>query len=214
MAFLSPSTTARRRAGLATTLAVLCILAVGEGRGQERRNEPVPASQARTSANTQAFSEYEVKAEFLVRLTHPQFTTWPGGTDASADDPVIVALVGEDRFQDSLDRAVRQRHRPFVILRLGNAVGAAADEPADVLFVPASLDDRYGQILALVNGLPVLTIGEDRAFLEAGGLISLRIESSHPVIEIARERAEGRGFRFSSQLLRLARIYPPTGGAR
>lgn len=109
---------------------------------------------------------------------------------------------------------MRQRHRAFVIWRLGNSAQAAVEQPPDVLFVPSSLADRYQQILSLVNGLPVLTIGEDRAFLEAGGLISLRIESSRPVIEIARERAEARGFRFSSQLLRLARIYPPTGDAR
>jgi hypothetical protein len=188
-------------------------LAAGDGRAQEAPGAQPPPATARALRSAQRFSELEVKSEFVIRLTHSQFTTWPPLGAPAAGEPVLLAIIGRNRLEESLTRAVEGRTSEYTVRRVDSANLKSRPLP-QVLFVDSSERAAYARILSDIGDAPVLAIGEDREFLDAGGLISLLIEEGRPVIEIARARAEGRGFEFSSRLLRVARIYPATEGIR
>ena len=197
---------------IAAGALTLALAAVG-GRAQEALGAQPQATAARALRSAQRFPELEVKSEFVIRLTHSQFTTWPPLGAPPAGEPVLLAIIGRDRLEESLTRAVEGRTSEYTVRRVDSASLKSRPLP-QVLFVDSSERGAYATILSSIGDAPVLAIGEDREFLDAGGLISLLIEEGRPVIEIARTRAEGRGFEFSSRLLRVARIYPATEGTR
>jgi hypothetical protein len=50
------------------------------------------------------FSEYEIKAAYLFNFA--KFVEWPAGTFDSNTSPILIGILGEDPFGDSLNRTI------------------------------------------------------------------------------------------------------------
>jgi hypothetical protein len=163
---------------------------------------PDAFAQARDSSDS---SEYLIKAGFIFNFA--KFVEWPTGAFAQPDSPIVIGILGTDPFGTIIDQIVQDKKigaRGFVVKRLkwGSDVKDLRD--CKILFVSASEKAHMDELLQMVKGLPVLTVGETPGFAERGGVIRVRFE-------VNVEAAHQAELTISSRLLTLARIIqPPT----
>ncbi|MFH1568143.1 MAG: YfiR family protein [Gemmatimonadota bacterium] len=145
-------------------------------------------------------SEYEVKAAFLYNFA--KFVEWPAERQASAT--FTIAILGEDSFGGTFDSIVGRdiRGRRLLIERLTEV----PEEPVDILFISRSEARRLEQILAALEGRPVLTVSEVEGFAHRGGVVSLVVEQKKVRFEINVDAAARSRLEVSSKLLKLARV--------
>jgi hypothetical protein len=154
-------------------------------------------------AQAQAPAEYEIKAAFVYNFA--KFVQWPAAAFAQPQSPLIVCLLGDDRFGpalDAIDRKTAQGHEVQVRRR----VGLNDARSCHILFIAQSERARVGNVLGAVSGFPVLTISDIDQFAEAGGVIGLYEEDNRVQFAINLEQARAALLQINSQLLKLAKI--------
>ena len=160
-------------------------------------------------AKADGSGEYEVKAAFIHNIA--KFVAWPATTGTAGS--LRLCILGQNPFGRSLDALQ------------GQAIGGKVWEitPANlqtnlhscnVLFIAASQSANLGEILNKTRGDAVLTIGDTYGYAEQGVIVNFYLEQGKVHFEINNDAAELAGLKFSSQLLKLARIVPDTGGAK
>lgn len=176
--------------------AALLALVVGNGNA-------VADSPTQPSATDIKLREYMIKAAFLYNFA--RFTDWPAGTFENADDPLRLCVIGADPFGPALDSLNGQnvRDRRLSVARL-----AAPDEArrCEILFISASEEPHLAEILAAVDGSPTLTVADLAGFAENGGIIRLTTVANKIRFEINLDAARAVDLRFSSRLLRIAKV--------
>jgi hypothetical protein len=144
--------------------------------------------------------ESRLKAAILSKF--PQFIEWPDGA-VEGRQTIDICLAAPDPFGADLQDMVNGEElngRTLAVRR----VDAPTQVPAcHVLFLPARSDARR-TLLAAARRLPVLTVSDDPDFLDAGGIVALRLVDGRVRFEVNDGAARGVGLRISSQLLRLA----------
>jgi hypothetical protein len=179
-----------RRAS-SSTLALLAVAAAGVG-----------ASAARAQTAALPSPEHAVKAAFLYNFA--RFVEWPAAPVDCTARPLVIAVLGPDPFGPALERAVSERktgHQPIHVQRLRRA---ADIEPCTVLFVSDSSSERLGDILAALQGRPVLVVGESPGFARRGGAIGFVVDGKRVRFETNRQAAAAAGLTLSSRLLAVA----------
>lgn len=152
-------------------------------------------------------SEYQVKAAFLFNFA--QFIDWPARNRGPAG--VNLCILGADPFGPAIDGMDGKRIDGFV-MRVRRINRPADGALCDMLFIPNSQAGELSAILAAVRGRQVITIGETPGLAARGVTVNFYLEHDHVRFEINYDAAERTGLRFSSNLLRLARIvYDETG---
>jgi hypothetical protein len=149
-----------------------------------------------------AFTEYQVKALFLMNFT--KYVDWPATAFAGMDAPFIIGVYGENNFGEDLPKAVAGRMvngRSIVIREI--------DRPNDlvqcqVLFISRSAEKKQGEILSQLKGSPVLTVGESEAFTAQGGAINFVMKDGKVRLEINLPAAQQANLQLSSKLLNVA----------
>lgn len=148
--------------------------------------------------------EYQVKAAFVYNFT--KFTDWPPGAFSSPRAPIVIGILGEDPFGQTMDDLVRGetvRERPLVVKRL-----RAGDDlrSCHILFISQSEKERLPAVLSQLKGSPVLSVGDLAGFAEQGGMVNLLLANKTVKIEINQAAAEQAGLQISAKLLKLARL--------
>jgi hypothetical protein len=161
------------------------LLAGGGGRAQDARP-----------------TEYQIKAAFLFNFA--KFVNWPPGVFAQPTSPIVIGILGENPFHDDLARTVRDKtvdDHPLVIKEFRSADQATN---CHILFISTSEKNRLPEILKVLNGTSVLTVGEMERFTEAGGMINFVLEGTKIRFQINNDAATRAGLKISSKLLSLA----------
>lgn len=138
--------------------------------------------------------EPEAKANFLYHLA--LFATWP----ANGGGPLNVCVAGGS----PVSRALRTYDAQVVVgRRLSLRDLRDGDEltSCHILFVPEIEARRLGQMLQHLDRHPVITVGENDTFLEAGGMLRLTVRNARLRLDVALEPADRAGIRFDSNLL-------------
>lgn len=155
--------------------------------------------------------EYQVKAAFLYNFA--KFVEWPAGAFEGPTDSLVLCVVGDDPFGESLDTVVRGETlngRPLVVHRTRDVYEI---RDCHVVFVPRSERGRQERLLEDLRNRGILTVGEADGFLTGGGIIRFVLEQNRVRFDINLQAAESSGLRLSSKLLRLARtIHTPSAG--
>jgi hypothetical protein len=177
-----------RRSGEATRLALIWTLLFA------------PLS---TPAQGPTSTEYRIKASFLTAV--PSFIDWPETAFASATAPLLVCVLGDFRFGTALMESARTtsphaRHIDVRWMRKHEEL-----KNCHLLFVSNSETKRYAQILKIVRGTGVLTIGETPDFLGVGGMLSFSFQNDLLKFEVNLAAVNEAHLRASSKLLALAR---------
>ncbi len=184
------------------TLAFLCVFVAGAcGALQGRLASAIACG--RTATNTKE-SEYQVKAAFLYHFA--KLTRWPDSAFKTRASAFVIAIVGKDPFGADLDRTLSRKmidNRKIEIRRLEivDDVGEA-----HLLFVGSMEKRDLESVLRRVERRPVLLVGETRNFARSTGMIGLLVEKKRVRFEINTRAAREAGLRFSSELLKLARV--------
>lgn len=158
------------------------------------------------------FAEYAIKGEFIERFTH--FIDWPESAFRTPDASFVLCIAGENPFGDYLARLVRERTlkgRRVLLLHL------SAPPDVDVcalVFVARDQKDNLAAILARTRAKPILTIADTPGFAQAGALINFFREGDFVRFEINADEAKRSGLKFSSRLMKLARIVNAAQGKK
>lgn len=150
------------------------------------------------------FTEYKVKALFLFNFA--KYVDWPAEIFPATNSPIIIGIVGKDKFGDELEHAVegkRVNGHGFTIKHL-----AANDDlhVCQILFIADSEASQMKNILNKLDALPVLTVGEDKAFEENGGIIDFILKENRVRLEINLAAMNRAKLRISSKLLAVADV--------
>lgn len=145
--------------------------------------------------------EYAVKATYLYKLA--PFVNWPPTTFTAPDAPLRICVVGDDPFDDYLDRAVAGRRfgtHPFQVRRL-DAAPAAAD--CQIVFVSHLSSQDVAQALHALDGKPVLTVVDSTATAQ-GGIVQFVMDHGRVRFDIDVAAAARNHLTINSKLLSLA----------
>lgn len=154
-------------------------------------------------SSAQPTPEYELKAAFLSKF--PEFTEWP--KEAIDSRPTIdLCVAAPNPFGAVLEKLAAGEALEGRRYRVREVDAPAELEGCRVLFVPATAGRRGKRLLDAARQQPVLTVGETDGFLDEGGLVCLQLVEGRVRFDIDTGAARRVGIRFSSQLLRLARV--------
>lgn len=149
-----------------------------------------------------SMAEYQVKALFLLNFV--KYVDWPAAAMPGANSPIIIGILGQDNFNDSLTHAVEGKNingRAIIIKHLSSN---DALNGCTILFISSSENSRLDEILSKTSTLPILTVGEDDSFLQNGGIINFTLKEGKIHLEINLKVAQKVKLQISSKLLNVA----------
>src|SRR5258706_5722288 len=147
-------------------------------------------------------TEYEIKAVFLFNFT--QFVEWPADAFTEKQAPLVIGVLGEDPFGAYLDETVKGEKvngHSLVVRRLSSVEEAGQ---CHILFINSGKADRVEQVLQILKGRSVLTVGDATEFGRHGGMVRFFTENKKIRIRINLEATRAADLTISSKLLRLA----------
>jgi hypothetical protein len=173
--------------------------------------------------------EYQVKAAFIYNFI--KFIDWPepapAEPDKKADEPakpITIGIIGENPFGKAFEAVTKKKiqNRQVIIKHFGGFAknstkyrekgeikykykNAAALKDCQVLFIGSSETKYCKQIIDIVKGSSVLTIGETKDFLDTGGIIEFVTEQKKVRFGVNLITAEQAELKIRSKLLRLAK---------
>jgi hypothetical protein len=157
-------------------------------------------------AQTGTQREYELKAGVLYHII--EYVQWPAQSSPSNQPPPIqIGLLGQIPFANALEvlDGKTLQGRKIVVKQLTSGQQAT---DCQVVFISASEKARMNDIIAEVKNRPVLTVGEVEGFAEQGGIVNLLAGQNRITMEINRATAGESRLGISSQLLKLAKVFP------
>ena len=149
-----------------------------------------------------AVPEHELKLALTYKLA--KFVSWPLEREQAAT--FRLCILGEDPFGPALDdlKSLRVKERVIAVEQI-----AIIDENSarcDLVFVSRSEAERITELLAELDGKPVLTISDLPRFAERGGIVELQNRDNRVGFEINVAAYKRAGLVVSSQLLQLATL--------
>jgi hypothetical protein len=151
--------------------------------------------------------EYDVKAAFVLNFV--RYVEWPP-THRSA--PLRLCVLQGNPFGTRLESVVSGEQWQGGPIEVRVVADVRRDSECHLLYVPQAVQARFVASQSAIAGQPVLTVGEDAAFLDRGGMIRLFVEEKRVRFSINQKAAEAAGLLISSRLLRLARVVIGTTG--
>jgi hypothetical protein len=152
-------------------------------------------------------NEYQLKAVFLFNFA--QFVDWPAAAFTDPHAPIVIGVLGDDKFGNSLDQTVhgeKVNDRPFLVQRYSRLEDIGT---CHILFVSQSESSRLGQIIGALQGRNILTVSDADGFAEHGGVIQFVTDHNKIRLDINLEAAKAASLTISSNLLRPATIVSP-----
>ena len=152
----------------------------------------------------QQFNEYEMKAAYVYNLA--KFVDWPPGTFHGPNDPIAICTLGQGPLAKTLAQAMngeRIGERRVAVQQLSDPQKA---NNCPILVIASSGRKQLQSILSGLDAAGVLTIGESEHFLDAGGVVNLKVEDARVHIEINITAAGHNKLHISPKLLSLARV--------
>ena len=158
----------------------------------------------------QVFKEYDLKALFLYNF--PQFVDWPADTFASPTTPLVIGVLGQDRFGKSLDDLTRTDSANSRIggtarkIKIERSRRFTDLQNCHILFIDQSESANLDEIFRKCCGKPILTVSDMEGFTRRGGMIQFITDEKEKKIRlrINNSSAKDAHLAISSKLLKLA----------
>jgi hypothetical protein len=156
-------------------------------------------------AQTGTQREYELKAGVLYHII--EYVQWPKMAQTNQPATIEIGLLGQIPFANALEvlNGKTLQGRKLVVKKLVDLQDVAK---CQVVFIGASEKPRMPRIIEEVKNQPVLTVSEVEGFAEQGGIVNLLAGQNRIVMEINRATAGESKLSISSQLLKLAKVFP------
>jgi hypothetical protein len=152
----------------------------------------------------QPVEESQLQAAYLYNFA--KFVDWPAGTFRSPDDPMVICVLGDDRTGDVLEQSVSGKRANGRPVQSRHPHSPEECKPCHILFIGSSDKNHIAEILRVLQGSSVLTVGHSAQFIPLGGIINLARKDVTIELEIDPEAADAAGLKISSRLLLIARL--------
>ncbi|MCU7959753.1 MAG: YfiR family protein [gamma proteobacterium symbiont of Bathyaustriella thionipta] len=162
-------------------------------------------------ADDEATREMRLKASFIYNMA--KFVEWPAATAKEHYSSMSLCFLNADQWRWLIDESLQNKkiHGEPLILRYPDHIDDT--DGCSVLFIAASNPVLYQYSMAHLPPEHVLTIGESKDFLAAGGMVNFYTEQNRLRFEINPLAAQHAGLLISSKLLSLARIREMPGAS-
>lgn len=148
------------------------------------------------------YSEYEVKAAFLYKFV--SFVEWPSQAEPEPSKPYLIGILGKDPFGNTIDDIVRQKSVRGHAIEIRRAEDETELSDCHVLFIAASEQSRFKDVLTHFKGANILTVGESDDAAESGAVMSLYTINGRVRFEVNIDAAKAASLKISSDLLDVA----------
>lgn len=155
------------------------------------------------SAAEQPVQVSKLKAAFLFNFA--KFTEWPADALA-AGTTLSMCVVGDFPVADALEMTIKGRSVEGHPLTVQLMKPDGPLRSCHLLFVGASESKRSAEMLQLVRGASVLSVGDAPWFAEQGGVAQLILENDRMRFAVNVSAAQSARLQLSSKLLSLATI--------
>jgi hypothetical protein len=149
-----------------------------------------------------ALPSHKLKATYLLNIS--RLCAWGEARRFTQEQPLQIGVLGDDALLIELRLRMdsdEERDLPFVV----RAITAREDEAGcELLYVGVASVARRDALLRASAGRPVLTVGANREFLAAGGILAMYEGVGRLLIGVRSGGAEEAGLVLSSRLLHLA----------
>lgn len=152
----------------------------------------------------QSSKEYDLKAVFLYNFA--TFVEWPESARLQPGEPFVIGVLGNDPFGAVLDEVVAGEMIKGSPLQVRRLKSLAEIEGCRILFVSRSGTPPIHEVMAAVQGRPVLTVADNEHFAAGGGIIGFSTHSGRLQLHINAEAARASGLSISSKLLRVSKV--------
>jgi hypothetical protein len=145
--------------------------------------------------------EYELKAAFIARFT--EFIDWP---PVAQHTPFDICVLGRSPIEEPLAKLpalMTAKGRPLRVQHINSPSNAVYCE---ILFVPRDESTHLLAVTEAVRNRPVLTVGEAPDLTGESALVTFYNDGNQLHLIINLRAAEQAGLRFSSRLLKIARV--------
>ncbi|MBI3207301.1 MAG: YfiR family protein [Candidatus Solibacter usitatus] len=155
-----------------------------------------------SSVSAQPAMESSLKAAFLYNLV--KFVEWPGGKPGGKPEAITVGLVGKNDFGTALEQLFQGKELDGRALAVRNISKLEELKLCNLVFIAASEQERVGELLGALRGVPALTVSEIARFAQRGGMIQVEMDGRKIRFEVDAERVAGARLKISARFLQLA----------
>ena len=159
-------------------------------------------------ASSDTYPEHEVKAAFLYNFM--KFTDWPEEKTKDTNNPMTILVIGDyPECKTFKDIQSKSSESSSVRVRIFKSYEQINDpnilKQSHVLFICSSEKKNIEKILDVVKDSQVLTVGEDKRFLELGGIVNFVKNEEKIRFEVNIPAATKANLKLRSKLLKLAK---------
>ncbi len=148
--------------------------------------------------------EYQVKAAFLYHFA--TFVDWPSSTYKDTNGHLRICIMGKDPFGGNLDAALNAKKIEDHPLEIYRNPSAKTLKHCHLLYLTASKSSRLRTYRQQYGSANILTVGENDAFIQHGGMIKFFLDDQKVRFAINPDAINKTKLKVSSKLLRLAKI--------
>lgn len=156
------------------------------------------------NAQTNYAQEYQVKAVFLYNFTH--FIDWPKEAFESQYTPFVIGIIGNDPFGPFIETTIEGERIGSHVIRSQRFRSISEIKDCHILYIASKDPDEIKNILEMVEGKNILTVGDTPNFTRWGGMIRFFTEQGKIRLQINNTVAKAEGLKISSKLLRVAQV--------
>lgn len=195
----SPAQTRKASPLLSYLLLVIAAVIAGLAGGlwyRSRAQNLRSVEQKHPPEDAQNPFEYAIKANHLY-----YFLTaihWPA---LPVRDEFVIGILGDDPFGAQLTNKMKDAQVEGVPVRIVK-FKSAGEIKCQLLFVAAKGAPPLADIFKACAGKPIVTIGEAKDFLKAGGMIQFDVDEGHVKFRVDENAAQREGLEFESVLKR------------
>ncbi|MEO9383712.1 YfiR family protein [Chromobacterium phragmitis] len=146
--------------------------------------------------------EYPVKAAYLLRFT--DYVEWPAASFPQADTPLVIAVLGSDRFAQTLGQLLAGRSYHQHAFRIRTVKPGDNLDGVQMLFVSQQAQSAFHRIAGGLDDKPVLTITEAAGDMPPGSVINFVKTDNRVGFVISLANARRVNLKLSSRLLSVA----------
>jgi len=147
----------------------------------------------------------KIKVAYIYNIL--KFVDWPRPVDGTPNTPIRICTIGTDEttvlLKELASRTIRNRSIQVVA-----CPGDLPPAGCQVIFFSHDALQTFPEKLSEYAQHPTLTIGDQPAFAQRGGMIGFCIEDERVRLEINLTLLRGSGLAVSAKLLEIARVIP------
>src|SRR6266545_4990224 len=132
---------------------------------------------AQSASNAQTASEYQVKAAYVYNFA--KFIEWPAKDFANPTATLQLCVLNDPSFGLELNRIVKGKSVGGHPVSVVPVLNPEQSRSCHILFVNSSQNGQARHVIEVLRDTSVLTIGETKGFVEAGGIINFVMKDDH-----------------------------------